>query len=87
MSQQLGNQPKKPEELEVLQEDDEFEEFEDGSISFSPLRYILARPDAATARYSDWDAKEEDREDDKLWEDDWDDDAVEDQFTRQLRCV
>lgn len=35
----------------------------------------------------DWNAADEDKEDNKLWEDDWDDDAVEEQFTRQLRYV
>jgi hypothetical protein len=40
-SQQLGNAPKKPEELEVLQEDDEFEEFEDGMCLKSPSKSLI----------------------------------------------
>ena len=32
-----------------------------------------------------WDAKAEDAEDPKLWQDDWDDDDVDDDFCRHLR--
>jgi hypothetical protein len=29
----------------------------------------------------------EDKEDQKLWDEDWDDEDVEDDFSAQLRCV
>jgi len=53
----------KKEEFEALEEDDEFEEFEDG-----------------------WVNEPEDKDDQRLWDDDWDDEDVEDDFSQQLRA-
>ncbi|KAF8135013.1 DSS1/SEM1 family-domain-containing protein [Boletus edulis] len=62
--------------LGVLEEDDEFEEFEcaDWDDSQTDLAHLNgAAPSAANASG------------DKLWEDNWDDDDIEDEFSVQLR--
>ncbi len=40
-----------------------------------------------SAYHPEWDATEEDAKDNELWEDNWDDDNVDDDFSKQLRCV
>ncbi|KAI0317171.1 DSS1/SEM1 family-domain-containing protein [Amylostereum chailletii] len=72
----------KPEEsqphLGVLEEDDEFEEFEaqDWDDSETALAHLgNSAPGGAKSQG------------DKLWEDNWDDDDIEDEFSVQLRCV
>jgi 26 proteasome complex subunit DSS1 len=63
------------EELEVLVEDDEFEEFEEGTTCGATL-----------VNMTDWEEDQQrDKEDPTLWEDDWDDEDVEDDFSAQLR--
>ena len=37
--------------------------------------------------HTEWDAAEEDQEDALQWDTSWDDDSVEDNFSKQLRCV
>ncbi|OCH95408.1 hypothetical protein OBBRIDRAFT_788295 [Obba rivulosa] len=62
--------------LGVLEEDDEFEEFEvaDWDDSQTDLAHLAgAAPGAAKSGG------------DKLWEDNWDDDDIEDDFSVQLR--
>ncbi|KAF8632269.1 hypothetical protein AX15_002014 [Amanita polypyramis BW_CC] len=63
-------------QLGVLEEDDEFEEFEvaDWDDSQTDLAHLGgAAPGAAKSGG------------DKLWEDNWDDDDIEDEFSVQLR--
>lgn len=36
-------------------------------------------------RSSEWGSRDEDQQDQRLWEDNWDDDNVEDDFSVQLR--
>ncbi|KAG6820938.1 hypothetical protein H0H93_009174 [Arthromyces matolae] len=62
--------------LGVLEEDDEFEEFEvaDWDDSQTDIAHLGgAAPGAAKSGG------------DKLWEDNWDDDDIEDEFSTQLR--
>ncbi|KAJ8589544.1 hypothetical protein M405DRAFT_701073, partial [Rhizopogon salebrosus TDB-379] len=62
--------------LGVLEEDDEFEEFEvaDWDDSTTDLAHLKgAAPGVAKSAG------------DKLWEDNWDDDDIEDEFSVQLR--
>jgi hypothetical protein len=46
------------------------------------LRSTLCLPPCA-----EWDAAEEDQEDAQQWDTSWDDDSVEDNFSKQLRCL
>ena len=65
--------------LGVLEEDDEFEEFQVEGTS--------CRHNAVSLQYIDWGANEEDREDVHQWDDNWDDDDIGDDFSQQLRSV
>ncbi|TFK75121.1 hypothetical protein BDN72DRAFT_832430 [Pluteus cervinus] len=62
--------------LGVLEEDDEFEEFEvaDWDDSQTDLAHLGGAAPGAAASGGD-----------KLWEDNWDDDDIEDEFSVQLR--
>lgn len=53
-----------PDQVDLLEEDDEFEEFPAES----------------------WTSKDQDAEDDALWEDNWDDETQDDEFTNKLRA-
>ncbi|KAG1781601.1 DSS1/SEM1 family-domain-containing protein [Suillus placidus] len=81
-SKPADKQPEKHKEddsqphLGVLEEDDEFEEFEvaDWDDSSTDLAHLNgAAPGVAKSAG------------DKLWEDNWDDDDIEDEFSVQLR--
>jgi len=37
--------------------------------------------------FAEWDRKEEDPENEELWEQDWDDDAVNDDFSQKLKAM
>merc|ERR1712146_720820 len=58
-----GTEEKKKLVQDIIDEDDEFEEFP----------------------RENWEKKDEDQQDEKLWEDKWDDDDVDAQFSVQLR--
>ncbi|KAI0084146.1 DSS1/SEM1 family-domain-containing protein [Irpex rosettiformis] len=62
--------------LGVLEEDDEFEEFEvaDWDDSHTDLAHLGGKAPGAAKSGGD-----------KLWEDNWDDDDIEDDFSVQLR--
>ena len=71
-------------DLGLLEEDDEFEEFPvEGSRAalafdgFSRTNWVWFSPD--------WGAADEEASDKHVWEDDWDDSNVEDSFSKQLR--
>ncbi|KAH7884691.1 DSS1/SEM1 family-domain-containing protein [Phlebopus sp. FC_14] len=75
--------PEKPKEddvphLGVLEEDDEFEEFEcaDWDDSQTDLAHLKGAAPGVGKSAGD-----------KLWEDNWDDDDIEDEFSVQLRQV
>ncbi|KAG1750735.1 hypothetical protein EDB19DRAFT_1904140 [Suillus lakei] len=84
-SKPADKQPEKPKEddsqphLGVLEEDDEFEEFEVAGHHpvtihvTDALLIMVAAPGVAKSVG------------DKLWEDNWDDDDIEDEFSVQLR--
>lgn len=69
---------KKVEDFEILQEDDEFEEFEDG------LSFVLLSHPSYRSLLLDWTAQDEEVEN-SLWVTDWDDEGLEDDFGKQLR--
>jgi 26 proteasome complex subunit DSS1 len=68
---------------EILEEDDEFEEFETGK-GISLVSHGWLECDLMQIR-TDWNEGEEDTEDKQQWEDDWDDEDVDDDFSKQLR--
>ncbi|KAG5644378.1 hypothetical protein DXG03_008606 [Asterophora parasitica] len=75
-SKVADQKPEATQHLGVLEEDDEFEEFEvaDWDDSQTDLAHLAgAAPGAAKSGG------------DKLWEDNWDDDDIEDEFSTQLR--
>ena len=86
-SQALSNQ--KAEEFEIFQDDDEFEEFEEGTKGrievpeFIKGRFLTKKSIGAGI---DW-GKNEEEKDDTLWDADWDDADVTDDFAKQLRFV
>ncbi|KAL5525584.1 hypothetical protein ACEPAG_6920 [Sanghuangporus baumii] len=67
---------KRPQQVNVLEEDDEFEEFEvqDWDDAQTDLAHLGGTAPGAAKSGGD-----------KLWEDNWDDDDVEDEFSVQLR--
>lgn len=81
--------------LSWLEEDDEFEEFDgegpfrpEGHNGFALERHVLTRlgPGSAVSLL-DWNETEEDLEEISAWNDNWDDDELNDDFSKQLRCV
>lgn len=97
----MSNEPsaKAAKELRLLEEDDEFEEFKKQRMTAPrPPRTHFARVGVHPHVYlvfdfgtrccpslAEWDQKEEDHKDVKLWEDNWDDTQYEDDFSKQLR--
>ncbi|KAF8874000.1 DSS1/SEM1 family-domain-containing protein [Infundibulicybe gibba] len=76
-SKPSAEQPKdENQHLGVLEEDDEFEEFEaaDWDDSQTDLAHLAGSAPGAAKSGGD-----------KLWEDNWDDDDIEDEFSVQLR--
>jgi hypothetical protein len=55
----------------------------------SPVECLLAmlRSTLCLPPCAEWDAAEEDQEDAQQWDTSWDDDSVEDNFSKQLRCL
>lgn len=81
-----ANQPKPVgEQISLLEEDDEFEEFENGtwinSIFFFKKFHIIS------CNLETWTKEEEEQEQSEAqWVDDWDDEQVDDDFSKQLRA-
>jgi hypothetical protein len=87
--------------LEALEEDDEFEEFEDGRLSCgkgeATYRLGVLTPDdvmgwvglrcVVVVGCADWNEAEVDEEDKLQWEDDWDEADVDDDFSTALRYI
>lgn len=67
------DQTKKKQEEHFLEEDDEFEEFEEGIVWFCALNE------------ENWTKVEEEEDADLQWADDWDDETIDDSFAKQLR--
>lgn len=79
----------KAEEFEIFQDDDEFEEFEEGTktVRRSWASHVLHLSGLyLTISSPDWGQQEEEK-DDTLWDADWDDADVTDDFAKQLRFV
>ena len=77
-------QPKPERAVEGLEEDDEFEEFEEDG-AFAALAPPLETGTGTDARARlDWDVKPEEREEQE-WKDDWDDEMMDGDFVTQLR--
>ncbi|KAF0888059.1 hypothetical protein E2562_010776 [Oryza meyeriana var. granulata] len=69
--------------MDLLEDDDEFEEFE---IDQGMHRFVSVPLFCSfVADDPEWDDKEEGNEAVQQWEDDWDDDDVNDDFSLQLR--
>ena len=67
----------------VIEEDDEFEEFADeGEGDFV---CFLRKHSLKCLYHLDWSAEQEDAEDAQQWQEDWDEEEVDDEFCRHLR--
>jgi len=88
-AQEALTQPVLP-PMRVLEEDDEFEEFEeDGECARPCQRCVGVSPQHASnlkCSCTDWGANQTTKEDEKLWQDDWDDDEIDNDFCNQLRA-
>ncbi len=82
----MAAEKKADDTLEVLEEDDEFEEFEDGTnISVHP--HASNSEEVLDPLAADWKIDDEDvNKEDLDWHDDWDDEDVNDDFAAQLRA-
>lgn len=87
----MADKGKEKDAPSLLEEDDEFEEFEaEGSLFFAvfyifhvcSLAHTLPLPPLA-----EWTAAEGSADDAQQWDDNWDDDNVEDDFSKQLKSV
>jgi 26 proteasome complex subunit DSS1 len=66
----------------VIEEDDEFEEFADEGKRRHFVCLLFAN---FTHSSLDWGAEQEDAEDAQQWQEDWDEEEVDDEFCRHLR--
>lgn len=80
---------KETQDLQLLEDDDDFEEFpKEGfrilifNTHLNPLFLFFS---VLSVLITEWDATEEAGKDGELWEDNWDDDNLDDDFSKQLR--
>jgi 26 proteasome complex subunit DSS1 len=84
-------QPQPPQKPQVLEEDDEFEDFPVEGIDQIPK--CSSRPTELTLRYPDWPQEEAEQTagstanggSEHLWEESWDDDDAAEDFSKQLQ--
>ena len=73
-------------QMRILEEDDEFEEFEEGCAYLRCAGVSTRACQLCAVACAAWTPADATKDDEKMWQDDWDDDEIDTGFCNQLRA-